>query len=384
MNLELRCESMAAGGRAVARDGGRVVFVAGACPGDTVLAEVESDKGRFLEATVVSVLEPSPDRVEPRCAHAGTCGGCSWQFLSYTAQLSAKKAILDDALRRLAKLASFPEIEVVAADSPWGGRNRAQFQPPAVEGGGWGFFERGSRRTIPIRECPVLCDELQGSWESLEPPKGGVWAQRRERAAFAYGGQGRSWVRHPDKAPGDPVDLVVAGRRLRFEVDGFFQSNLGLLPAMVRETVGGMTGSVAWDLYAGVGLFAAHLEGAFAAVEAVESDPLAARWAPRNLLSAAFHARPVEAWLEEMFHRGRIEPDFVVVDPPRSGLSGFALEGILACRPRAIRYVSCGHDTLARDLRLLTAKDYRLERIVLIDLYPHTPHMEVVATLLRN
>lgn len=379
----LHCRSMAAGGRAVARtEDGRVVFVEGAAPGETVEAEILADKGRFLEGRVVRVLEPSPDRVVPACGHFGDCGGCSWQFLSYPAQLEAKRSILEDSLRRLAGLGSWPSILVVAPDSPWGGRNRAQFQPPPQPGRSWGFFAAGTRRTVALSECPVLAPELQGAWAELATRGADPMAERRDRSAFAWGGQGRRWIRRPSDPPGEPAQVEIGGKTLRFAVEGFFQSHLGMIPRMVEEVVGDDRGSEAWDLYSGVGLFAAHLEDRYPVVHAVESDPLAAKYAPGNLVRAVHHRNGVEDWLEERLRSGTASaPDLVVVDPPRQGMTTRALTALLALRPRTLRYVSCAHDTLARDLRQILSNSFHLDRIVLIDLYPHTPHMEVVVSL---
>lgn len=376
---------MAAGGRAVARLGdGRVVFVEGAAPGETVAVRLESDKGRFLEGRVEEILEPSPDRTRPRCRHFGDCGGCSWQFLAYPAQLAAKVAILEDSLSRIAKLPSLPAVEAVPAPDPWGGRNRAQFQPPSRPGGPWGFFAAGSHRCVGLEECPVLCGELQGIWDDLRRSRSDPFRDRNARAAFAWGGQGSRRVKAPGFPPPEPAEVELDGRILRFAVEGFFQGHLGLLPRMVEETVGGESGGVAWDLYSGVGLFAGRLEGAFGEVHAVESDPLAARFAPGNLRRAIHHPAAVEDWLEDALRRGVRGPDFVVVDPPRQGMSPRALRALLAIAPTRIRYVSCGHDTFARDLRLFHEAGWELSRIVLLDLYAHTPHMETVATLVRT
>ena len=383
MIARLNCRSMAAGGRAVARlDDGRVVFVEGAAPGETVEAEILADKGRFLEGRVLRVLDPSPDRVEPACPHFGDCGGCSWQYLSYPAQLEAKRSILEDSLRRLARLESWPRIEIAAPDSPWGGRNRAQFQPPSLPGRPWGFFAAGTRRTVELSQCPVLAPELQGVWTELSGRGADPLAERRGRSAFAWGGQGRRWIRGPEDPPGEPAQVDVGGKILRFSVDGFFQSHLGMLPRMVEEVVGEDRGDEAWDLYSGVGLFAAHLEDRYGIVHAVESDPSAAKYAPGNLLRAVHHRSGVEDWLEERARSGIGKgPDLVVVDPPRQGMTTRAISALVSLRPRTVRYVSCAHDTLCRDLRQFLTNSFHLDRIVLMDLYPHTPHMEVVVSL---
>ena len=382
MSLEIRCRAMAAGGSAVGRlPDGRVAFVGGAAAGELVEAEVEVDKGRFLQARAVRILEPSPDRVEPPCRHFGDCGGCSWQFLSYDAQLRAKVGILEDSLARLGGFAEWPGIEAVGPDSPWGGRNRAQFQPPSRPGAAWGFFAAGSRRTVELEECPILAPELQGVWNDLREVRSDRFSGRRDRSAFAWGGQGLRRLQVPGGPRSEPAEVLLDGRRLRFAPEGFFQSHLGLLPRMVREVVAEEAGNVAWDLYSGVGLFASRLEERFGTVHAVESDPLAALFAPGNLVRARHHAVAVEDWLEEAARSGSEPPDFVVVDPPRQGLSKRAMQALLANSPARIRYVSCGHDTFARDLRAFGSAGWKATRLVLLDLYPHTPHMEVVATL---
>ncbi len=378
--LELWCESLATGGRAVARHQGRVIFVEGACPKERVLAEVTADKGRFLEAKVLEILEPSVDRVAPRCRHFGECGGCSWQFLSYDAQLRAKKTMLEDSLRRLGKMESWPEIEMVSGN-PWGFRNRAQFQPPSRQGGAWGFFASGTRQTVELQECPILAPELQGAWKSLGNIPSDPWADRRQRTVFAWGAQGSRRLKGPGDPRSESVIALVNGRPFHFAVDGFFQSNLGLVPRMVDLVIDGADGQEAWDLYAGVGLFAGHLQDRFETVHAIESDPLAAIWAGSNLKKAFFHQMPVEEWLGRRIQSGKISPDLVVVDPPRQGLTSLALERLLESGPRRIRYVSCSHDTLARDLRQFLANKYLLDKLFLIDFYPQTPHLEVVVYL---
>lgn len=362
---------------------GRVVFVEGACPGELVEVTIQVDKGRFLEGSVGRVLEPSADRVVPKCGHFGDCGGCSWQYLSYPAQLAAKRRILEDALRRIGKIAAIPDIEVVGSESPWGTRNRAQLQPSGAKGTPWGFFAAGSRRAVGLSECPVLAPELQGLWNDLADVEGNPWADRRQRSVFAYGAQGRRWVHIPGTKAAAPAQVEVLGKTFRFSPEGFFQGHLGLVPRMVQEVLCDDRGEEAWDLYSGVGLFASHLQSRFRKVHAVESDPLAALHAQANIGRAVHHRWDVESWLEQRIHEGSGHPDLVVVDPPRQGLTPRALRALLAVAPGKLRYVSCGHDTLARDLGQLLSNGWRLERLVLLDLYPHTPHMEVVASLVE-
>lgn len=381
--LQLRIDRLATGGRGVARLDGRVVFVDGpVAAGEFVAVTTTADKGRFLEARLLRVLEPSERRVEPRCRHFGVCGGCAWQHLSYPDQLEAKKGLLEDSLARLGRIESWPAIEMVHGE-PWGTRNRAQFQPGAP-GMPWGFFEAGSRRAVALSECPVLSDELQGVWDDLRKHEADPRAVRRERAAFVWGAQGECLVALPGAE--SPVATVrIKEKTLRFPVDGFFQSNLSLVPRMVELALEDLSGGRALDLYCGVGLFASFLEDRFERVDAVESDPRSARFGPDNLRRAIYHDAFAEDWMERELAAGALsDVDAVVVDPPRQGLTERALRLLLEIAPSRIRYVSCGHDTLARDLRLFTGNGYSIERIVLVDLYPQTPHLEVVCWLKRN
>jgi len=206
-------------------------------------------------------------------------------------------------------------------------------------------------------------------------------AERRERAAFAWGAQGTRLVCLPGGE--SPVaEVSILGRSFRFPVDGFFQSNVSLLPRMVELALDGLSGRRALDLYCGVGLFAAFLEDRFEIVDAVESDPRASRFGPGNLRRARYHDAFAEDWLESELASGRLaDVDAVVVDPPRQGLTERAIRAIVSIAPRDLRYVSCGHDTLARDLRRLVDAGYSLRNLAMVDLYPQTPHLEVVCAL---
>lgn len=301
--------------------------------------------------------------------------------MSYPDQLQAKVGLLEDSLARLGKFDSWPAIETISGE-PWGTRNRAQFQP-ASQGAGWGFFAQSSRETVVLQECPVLSEELQGSWNHL--PEGfDPLAQRRERAAFAWGAQGRSHFVLPGM-PSQEATVRILGLYFHFAVDGFFQSNLSLVPAMVERALDGLSGRRALDLYGGVGLFGRFLEPRFERVDVVESDPRAARLAGRNLVRALYHQEFVEPWLAAGIEsRALDDVDCVLVDPPRSGLETRVVDHLVAIGTPNLRYVSCGHDTLARDLKRFREAGYRLERVTLVDLYPQTPHLEVVCALRRG
>ncbi len=181
--------------------------------------------------------------------------------------------------------------------------------------------------------------------------------------------------------PRGPVELTVGEHTYRYGARAFFQGHRGLLPRLVEAAVGPWRGATACDLYAGVGLFTLPLARRYGRVVAVESDPAAARFARinarRNDLDSieivAQRAEPVLARLPRPCDR-------LLVDPPRTGLSRAAKEGLLDLRPARLTYVSCDPPTLARDLRQLTTA-YRVESWTLLDLFPQTGHMEAVVQL---
>ena len=375
MNL-LRIDSLATGGRGIGRLAGRAAFVPGTAPGDLVDIRITSDKGRFVEASVVDLIESGPGRVQPRCQHVGECGGCSWQHLDYATQVEAKVQLLEDSVRRIGRVKSIPPIEARYGE-PWNYRNRAQFQPGHdAMGRFWGFFSGGSRKALRLKQCPVLVQELQEAWNTLPPPVNTAHGERYEWVARAFGAEGKQWLHLPGETGEVAVDVL--GRSLRFRADGFFQSNLGLLPSLIEAVLDDLTGKWAVDLYSGVGLFARFLEERFEQVDAVEPDPAALVLARQNLKRSTFHPLMAEGWLSKI---RRERPDVVIVDPPRQGLTSHALEGILRLAPRKLRYVSCGHDTLARDLGHFERAGWKLTRLFMFDFYPQTPHLESLAWL---
>src|ERR1044072_7396199 len=162
--MEVTVERILPGGLGLAHAEGKTVMVALAAPGDRLRVRVEREKGTVSFASIVEVLEPSPDRVEPPCPYFGRCGGCDFQQMNYPAQLAAKVEIIKDCLHRIAKIESIPEFAITPAPNEWHYRARAQWQYDG-ERKRLGYFESGSRRVCDVAECAVLVPELQ---ETLE------------------------------------------------------------------------------------------------------------------------------------------------------------------------------------------------------------------------
>ena len=372
--LELTISRLVAGGDGLGFLDGKAVFVPGVLPGERVRIRLSRQRRDYARASLLEVLEPSPQRVSPGCRYAGThvgsCGGCDWQHIRYEEQLRQKAAITAEALRRTGGIElSEPGVE---PSEPWGARNRVQVHVSGA--GGLGYMGAASSRVVPVASCPIAAPALQPLFRT-PPPGAGL-----DRFTV-FGSEEVLAVEGPD----DHRDLAVTvnGRRILFSVGCFFQSNLGVLGKLVAWMLEGVHGRAAADLYCGVGLFAAFLSQAFSRIICVESSAMSISFARRNVPGPShdFYPMSVEQW--SLTSASKEELDAVVVDPPRAGLGPQVCQWLVQNGPRVLRYASCNPVTLARDLAALRTGGYVLDEIRLFDFYPQTSHIEAAARLTR-
>jgi 23S rRNA (uracil1939-C5)-methyltransferase len=380
----LTIERVVAGGAGLARaDDGRVVFVEGALPGETVVAGVVDVRRDFARAVALDVLSPSPNRVAPPCPHlAAGCGGCSWQHIAPAAQLALKVDIVRDALRRTARLPS-ADVRAAGAVPPWGYRSGLRLA--VAPGGRLGLRRSASHDVVVLDDCPVAHPSLSALIGEVRATGEGDVALRVSAstgAATALArGPGRLVV--PDGvATGPDAHLTehVAGVDLRVSAPSFFQSGpqaAGLLVAEVRAATADQHGPML-DAYGGVGLFAATAASPDHDVVVVESSSAACADARINL--AGRHATVVESTVEAW--RPSQPFDIAVADPARAGLGRAGVAAVTGAR--RIVLVSCDPVAGARDVRLLADHGYHLRRATVLDLFPHTAHVEVVSVLERD
>ncbi len=391
--LTLEITTVVAGGDGLGRDDtGRVVFVDGALPGETVAVELHQQKKDFARGHVAKVLRPSDDRVEPPCPFVATgCGGCDWQHVRPDAQRRLKAAIVTDALRRQARLeVAVDEGPALPADG-----YRTTLRGVAV-GGRFGFRRRHSHEVVEIGPCLVahpLVDELVTDGRF---PNGEVvlraGARTGERlvivnvdAAAAQVPEGVRVVSAAELSSGARAWFheEVAGRRWRISARSFFQARPdgaeALINAVGRAMEGALpTGGHLVDLYGGVGLLAGALAGG-AQVTLVEQSASSVADARVNL--ADQDARIVRA---DVDHWGAGRADVVVADPPRTGLGRRGVGKVAATHASRLALVSCDPGSLGRDARLLAEAGYELRSSQLVDLFPHTSHVEVVSRFDRR
>lgn len=423
--MNLTVEKLVYGGDGLARlPEGKTVFLPFVLPAEEVSATIVQEKSSFARATADQVVKPSPYRVKAPCPYFSSCGGCHYQHAGYAAQLENKRAILKETLLRNGKLDWKGDI-ITHSGEPWNYRNRSRLK---VRGGpdfAMGYHRMGSHDLLPVKECPIssklINRVLQQVWELGEAGKvpagiteieffadhadtrmilevylaadapdmhdfaAALQAKAPEikgMAFFAENTGGETGAQPPKYAVGESALAYQVGEKaFRVSAGSFFQVNRYLVRELVQAVAGDFHGRIALDLYAGVGLFASHLAKRFDQVFAVESAPNSSADLQANAIK---NMVPVRSTAEGFLPRClNMQPELVVVDPPRAGLGAKATQLLAALRVKRIVYVSCDPATLARDVRLLLETGYRVEEVHMADLFPQTFHIESIVRLAR-
>ena len=410
-DFDVEVGPVAHGGHCVARHEGRVIFVRHALPGERVVARVTEDRGgSFCRADAISVLQASPDRVEPPCPHArpGRCGGCDWQHTTPAAQRELKAAVVSEQLARLGGRSDVPVSVEELPGGSLGWRTRVRFA--VADDGTVGLRRHRSHDVERVDHCPLgtaAVDDVgvtRGRWPRASAVEVIVSsAGDRALVVTPRAGddvtvppldvddvavlQGRPRGGRPVRVRGHrAVRERALGRVFRVGAGGFWQVHpaaAGTLASVVVEVLGPKPGESVLDLYAGVGLFAAAVAerlGPGGRLTLIESDGQAARDAAYNLRDDAPQVSVEIGLVEPVLARlAPLRTDLVVLDPPRSG-AGAKVVGLVArCRPRAVAYVACDPAALARDVATFAEQGYRLEGVRAFDLFPMTHHVECVA-----
>ncbi len=353
---ELRIESIVAGGDGLAHEeSGRVVFVRGALPGERVEVQLTEEKRDFARGAVLQILERSPDRVEPPCPFvAAGCGGCEWQHVAPAAQARFKRDIVVDALRRIARIDEPPVTECIALP-PAGYRTTVRI---AIDADGRAAFRKASSHDlVTVNSCLVAHPTIAARLGSER------WRGEREVTLRVD-------------------DYQVADRAFRVSPGAFFQirsDGAEELVRLVADALGRHEARSVVDLYAGVGLFAAAMhDRGFEVHAAVEGSRISAADARVNLAGVC---EVVEA---DVAKWTGTPVDAVIADPSRRGLMADGVATVERCEPRVVVLVSCDAAALGRDTKLLAASGFTLERATPVDLFPMTPHIEVVSAFVKS
>jgi len=379
---EIGIEKLVAGGDGMGRFGGLPIFVPCAAPGDRLRVRVVERRRRYARAEILEILVAGGGRRSPPCPHFSRCGGCDLQHLEDEIQTDLKVDAARETLRYIGGL-SLPATQRVLRGAPWGYRLRTQLHLEEGEGAPQvGYYERGSHRLVAIESCPVLAPPLEHFVVGLS---GRLRDNIPSRLDVALGDDGAlTCAPTIDDLPRGEVISRVDGRSYVYDARTFFQSHRDLLGDLIRTVVSAATGTCAYDLYAGVGLFSLALAERYERVVAVEGDRNAARYLRKNTrLARLANIEVVGASVEVAVKTLPAAVERIIVDPPRAGLGFRVRSDIFDRRARHLTYVSCHPAVLARDLKHL-CRIYTLCELVFLDLFPQTGHIEVVAQLQLN
>jgi 23S rRNA (uracil1939-C5)-methyltransferase len=409
-SFEIKLDEMVHGGKALGRHQGRPIFIPYTIPGERIIARIVDDHKKYAFAEGVTLLEPSPERVDPVCVHfgPGRCGGCHFQHIDYQAQLGFKRDVVIDQFKRIGGFSDAVVHPTIASPSEWQYRSHVTFHVDAD--GNLCFVGTDDQTLIPIEECHIIRPELLDLLDELD-----LDIPELERVRLQVGNDTDDRLvilsTKDDEPPEITVDIpvsvnflfsdnepmnlignsharyVIHGRAFRVTAGGFFQVNVPQaekLVELVLERLNLQGGETVLDLYAGVGLFTAFIAERADLVISVESYPPAVTDADENL-SEFDNIDLIEGSVEDVLPD--IEDDHidaVVLDPPRSGIEPEALDTLVEFTPQTIVYVSCDPATLARDAKRLVAKGYRLIDVQPVDMFPQTFHIECVAHFERT
>ena len=422
-------EKLVYGGDGLAHEGERTVFVPFVLPGEEVRVSLKSQKKKLAWANPTEIVKPAESRIAPRCPHFKTCGGCQYQHIDASKQVRLKGGILKETLARLGGVRWEGEIREHTA-APYEYRNRAQWAVRSAMPRAIGYFLPESSKIIPVDECPVLSPLLTKTFHQLQDlaRSNSLPGQVEEIEAFADSNDEKialniafhEFAQVPaalhkffrDALPQLESLLLLDQKKNRFELSGpgflthkaggfdfrvshlsFFQVNRFLIEELLKSIVADKKGSLALDLYAGVGFFSLPLAKTFNRVIGVDANLAAMRDLRANAETAGVSITSHNVHTEEFLVKFSERPDLIVLDPPRSGLGQAASAKLAELQAPEIVYLSCDPSTLARDLAVLLQTDrmpqgakpnaprYEIGSVQLFDLFPQTHHIETLVHL---
>jgi 23S rRNA (uracil1939-C5)-methyltransferase len=400
--VEITLDNAAYGGDTIGRlPDGRAVFVPYGIPGERVRIKITIDKKKFARGELVEVLDPSPSRISSRCAHFLDCGGCHYQHIAYDQQLLIKEKVLRDQLERIGRLVLPPIEAIVPSPNKFRYRNQVKFH--ISQNGKPGFIRANKQGIVEISECHLPELPLADIWRLLEiDPESGLSSlglrlgieddilvtlesEGQFAAEFDIEDLPVSVIHiSPDHtevlAGSDYTIMQVKDRQFRVSGGSFFQVNTPLAEYMVEKIEAALPfdPGLVLELYSGVGLFSAFLASKAEKLISVEASESAAEDFAHNLDdfdNVDLYQGPVEDILPELI----VEPEVVLVDPPRTGLHRKVIRDLISMQPSLLIYISCDPATLARDSKLLIEAGYTVQKFIPLDFFPQTYHIETLS-----
>ena len=386
-----KIEKIVNGGFGLIRSEDGIVLINYSIPGEKVKYRIKERAKGVIWGELTEIIEPDPKRVKPECIYFGKCGGCIFSHLEYEDQLKIKRGILKDDLKRIGKLDI--NCDRILRSPEYMYRSRARFK--GLSNGKIGFVKKGTNEVMEINSCMIISPEINqflNKWNSMdnmpffhqidlffnntnnllyvhlsEHPGNGfkTISDNFKKTIFSWKG---------NEQFGESI-LKVDKYSYHVSPDTFFQVNrfqwenmLEIADSWMSET------ELSIDLYSGVGFFIPVLKKYSKKVIGVENSKRSVNLAKKNFKNTDLRRVPVEKF---------IFPDFnkIIIDPPRSGIPGNVLKDLIFSKPDTIINISCSTATLARDLKSFIDNGYKIEEMIMIDMFPQTAHMETMTLL---
>jgi len=369
MKEKIKIEKVVFGGKGLGRIDNKVVLVDSVLPGETVEVEVKEQKGYF-EGKLLSVLEPSKERIDPDCPYAHICGGCDFRHTNYLFEVTLKKEMLKDTLKRIGKVdLSLSDIKVLSSPNRNGYRVKSKFQFKKSK---FGFYKKKSNEVVEIKNCPNLPNHINSVLPDIKTSSPFFL----ESHLFED-----KYFRYKKKSNLKPVKYIFDSYIFVHKPGNFIQANRFLLNDFINKVkeYAGIEGTL-FEFYSGSGFFTLPLSFNFDKVVCYEISKEAV-----SCLQKSISVNSINNIVPKISNCEKIEvksADTILLDPPREGCSKTLIESMNKSNAKNIVYVSCNASTFARDLNRLT--NYKLSDITLIDMFPGTYHFEIVAKLLKK
>lgn len=418
--MQVEIENLAFGGAGIAKKDGKVFFVRDGLPQDVLEIKIIKDKGRYAEAVIGSIVEPSPDRIKPECPVFTKCGGCQLQNLNYTAQLREKDHILTETLARLGGLHDISVEPIVPSPKEFGFRNKVTLSTWFYNGK-WhiGYNQKGTNRKVPIESCPISTEvvdktirRISDVLKSLGDPhfpldkihisSNGVRSQTTLVPVHNRKGDTLKTLHRHLKRHEETENVSIAGiGEIGFEFSilgnkfmttpsAFTQVNSQINELMINtvlEWAEVNDETTVLDLYSGIGNFSLPLARLAKEVLGVEisknSIKLAKTNADLNSIENTVFQNASSEDAIQILNEEEEKFDLIVLDPPREGAKEI-MDGLVGLNPKKIIYISCDPATLARDLKKLNQLGYEVQKIRPFDMFPQTFHIESVSLLTKS
>jgi len=381
----LRIEKYAGEGACIAYENEKVIFVRYVIPGEEVRVNIYKETKDYAIGEPLEILKPSPERINPVCPYFGLCGGCDYQMLSYEKQIEVKKQLVLEAFRRIGQISLENITGIIKSPEVFNYRNTETFKVNSLKKL-IGFFRKDTKFIVDISECALAMHGINKALKSVR--KQSIFPPHNFKVRTTGDGDTVvNWILTEEYQDREVYETIRAsGKNIRFKIskDSFFQVNNSVIPLWLEKIISFLDPDGherIFDLYSGIGLITLFVSYFARETIGVEIAQSAVTDAIENKISNAvqsnvnFICAPVEMKLQELGYA-----DVIIIDPPRRGMDKETLQVLRTLRPKKIIYSSCRPPTMARDIKELS-DIYSIKEVVLVDMFPQTHHIEVLALL---